>query len=150
MSNGDLCRKDQLEQGIPDSSFNNAMHYGDRAKIFHRHLSQLLNDMREYPRGNPNIKDYIRLVDDIEDSYYRYFNYQLVDLLGNQQNHIHIIEKTKYSDKSKMFHKDLADMINLVREDFYADVKSYVILLTDIETSYYKYFDQCLSVLLIK
>ena len=145
MSNRDRCRKEQWKKGIPSELFNKNMHYGDKSKIFHTKLSHLIDYIKnDYPPEWLDIKDYYRLVSDIKNFYYEYFNQHLSDLtpIPPIQNN-----KIKYADKSKIFHFELSEITDLSN---YSDLKDYRSIIPQIEDTYEKHFQQQLSQLLIK
>ncbi|CAH6419074.1 Hypothetical protein HVR_LOCUS267 [uncultured virus] len=68
-----------MEKGLPFSSFNEKIGYGDRSKIFYTELANIINDLENSPFG-ADIKDYVSLVHNIKEKYQQYFGQHLSDL----------------------------------------------------------------------
>jgi len=61
------------------------------------------------------------------------------------------MKKMGYGDRSKIFHAELADMIDFImNESIEPDVKDYRSLIYNIREAYYKYLNQSLLDLRIK
>lgn len=79
ISNRQICRQQQWKKGIPASSFNEKMGYGDRSKIFHTELANMIDFVMDSPFES-DIKDYKNLVYNILEAYDKYFDQSLLAL----------------------------------------------------------------------
>ena len=83
-SNREKCRQAQWKKAIPPSSFNEKMGYGDRSKVFHTKLANLIDFVDNHPYG-ADIKEHKRMIYDIKEAYRTYFGHSLSDMVIEEE-----------------------------------------------------------------